>query len=74
MIGIVIQLRHNSISTQKYAKKTFKMKIECQNTQHNDKYPHKYCKTMGIDNNGIIQVFYVIPAYHHAFGRICTSL
>ena len=48
-------------------KKTFKMKIECENLRKEHRYTHKLlediiCSTLGIDNYGNIEVFYIIAA------------
>ena len=48
-------------------KRTFKIKIECQNLKSYHKHTHKLlgkiiCSTLGIDNRGNIEVFYVLSA------------
>ena len=48
-------------------KKSFKMKIECDNLDSYHKYTHKMieksmCYVLGIDNTGNIEVFYIVSA------------
>ena len=77
VLSVMTSLTHASTQTaskssksQGYNKrKIFKMKIECEKLKKHHKYTHKkvrktICSTLGIDDNGSIQVFYIIPAHN----------
>ena len=76
LISVSQQMKHRTIYRGNaeeqvkifYSKKTtFKMKIECEKFRRQHRYTHKLlekiiCSTLGIDNRGNIEVFYIISA------------